>query len=206
MQKYIITLFYILAIVMIIVTYTYKDIIDGEIVEPKSEVVIAEINQITEEEALKEKPIIYDIPLDKKYQKLTWKLCQEYQLSYELILAIMEQESSFRPDVTCFNGDSHGLMQLHDSTYSWLGEEVNIKNFNVFNPKHNIKAGVWYVDYLRNYWRELGLPEEEVIYLTLISYNRGIAGCTNYVEQHGLNNNYVNEVLEKKYFYESNIL
>jgi len=139
---------------------------------------------------------VYDIPLSEELQKYTWEQAQKYNLSYELILAIMFAESSFRIDAD--SGSSKGLFQLNRNTYPWIAQRLNIEKFNPFNARQNIQAGVWYLSYLRDYWYRQGLSDEEVLAPLLISYHRGIQGSYRYMKKYGLESNYVDKVFEIK--------
>jgi membrane-bound lytic murein transglycosylase MltF len=139
---------------------------------------------------------IYDIPMSKELQEYTFELCREYNLSYELVLAVMHTESRFDPNAD--SGNSKGICQISRGTGDWVSEQAGIRDFDPYNPKHNIAVGIWYLDYLRSYWWEQGCLDQDVFSLMLISYNRGIQGCKNYVEKHGLNNDYVTKVYEYK--------
>lgn len=143
---------------------------------------------------------VYDIPMDYELQKHTYQVCQKYNMSYELVLAVINKESSFR--VNAVNKNSKGLMQLNSDTYPWIAKELGIDNFDPFNSKHNIRAGVWYLDYIRDYWLAEGYGDEDVFSLMLISYNRGINGCKQYISKYGLDNEYVNDIFDYKIYLE----
>lgn len=145
---------------------------------------------------------VYDIPMDYDLQKYTYNLCKEYDLSYELVLGVINTESSF--NVRAVNKRSKGLMQLNSDTYPWIAKELGVGNFDPYNAKQNILAGVWYLNYLREYWQDKGYSDEYVFSLMLISYNRGIGGCHKYINKNGFNNIYVNKVYEYKVNLEQN--
>jgi soluble lytic murein transglycosylase-like protein len=140
---------------------------------------------------------IYDIPISEKLQEYTYELCDQYNLSYELVLAVIHTESSFIE--TANSGLCKGLMQISRSTGDWISEQIGIENFNPYNPEQNIAVGVWYLDYLRNYWLEQGADDETAFVLMLMSYNMGPTACRSYVKKYGLKNSYVQKVFDFKY-------
>ncbi len=139
---------------------------------------------------------IYDIAMPPELQQYTYDLCEEYRLSYELVLGVIHTESMFVE--TADSGSSRGLMQISRGTGGWVSREAGITDFDPYNPRQNIAVGVWYLNYLRDYWTGLGCSDEDTFNLMLISYNRGIAGCREYVQAHGLENEYVDKVYKFK--------
>lgn len=139
---------------------------------------------------------IYDIPMSPELQEYTYELCEYYCLPYELVLGVIHTESRFIE--TANSGSSQGIMQISRGTGNWVSEQVGIRDFDPYDPKQNIAVGVWYLDYLRSYWREQGCLNQDVFSLMLISYNRGITGCKNYVEKYGIENGYVTKVFDYK--------
>lgn len=140
----------------------------------------------------------YDIPLSSYQQQYTQEVCEKYDLSYELILAIMYVESKFNPNAISYNGTSHGIMQINSNTSPWIAKQMGIKKYDVYNFGHSVSLGIWYLDYLRNYWLKQGYSDEECFNLMLLSYHKGINGCKNYVKQHGLKSEYVNSIYKYK--------
>lgn len=82
---------------------------------------------------------IYDIPLDEALQEYTFNLCEENNLDYELILAIMDQESDYREKVISKTND-YGIMQINKINHGWLEEELGIDDF--LDAEQNILAGI----------------------------------------------------------------
>lgn len=83
-----------------------------------------------------------NIPLSADLQEYTWNLCQEYDVPFEVVLAVMEQESNFNVHVrdnVNYNGTrDRGLMQINSVNWSWLQAE----GLDVNDTKQNIEAGV----------------------------------------------------------------
>jgi len=147
---------------------------------------------------------IYNIPLPVEDQILIQDECRKYGLSPEYILAIIQAESTFNTKAISSDKSSKGLMQLNKQTYPWIAKELDIKNFDPYNSRHNIQAGIWYINYLRNYWYSQGYNDEDTFNLILLSYNQGIDGCKKYVSKYGLNHSYVTKISKYKYNIERN--
>lgn len=141
-------------------------------------------------------PVIYDIPLTTDQQQLVSETAKQYGLSYTLCLAVMATESSYDPLAKC--GDSAGVMQLNRNTYPALAEDLGIKDFDVYNFGHNVRAGIYKLSLERDYWRSQNYPDEEVFAAMLISYNRGRSGAWRYIERYGLEADYVDKVTAYK--------
>lgn len=141
-------------------------------------------------------PTYEEIPLSQELQEYTYQQAQEYELPVTLVYGVMKTESDFDPNAD--SGSSKGLMQLNTNTYYWLAKETGIENPNPFNQKQNIKMGVWYLDFLRDYWTRKGYSDEEVFNRVLLSYNRGITNAKKYIKNHGINHFYIDRVLDYK--------
>ncbi len=123
-------------------------------------------------------------------------------LSYTLMLAMAKVESDFDTQLVSSTSD-YGLLQLHKPTAKAIAEEVGVKSYNLKNPQTNIKFSIHYLKQLRDYWRDQGINEEEVFSLTVISYNRGVAGTRSYLKHRSIDDNtYLQKVREWKSKYE----
>ena len=99
------------------------------------------------------------------YDKLVQKYAEEYGFDWRLIAAQMYQESRFNPKARSSSG-ARGLMQLMPRTASSLG----IKDLD--KPANSIKAGVKYLDWLRDRFSD-ELPLAERLWFSLAAYNAG---------------------------------
>ena len=93
----------------------------------------------TEVETSTEYTPLYDIPLDAALQHEIKELCRRYEISFELILAVIMTESSGNPDVTGDNGESYGLMQIQSRWWQWLADENGL---DLNNPIDNVECGI----------------------------------------------------------------
>lgn len=138
----------------------------------------------------------YDIKLSNKYQNLVYYLCKLNNISYELALAIMFKESEFNIEALNINTNrtkDYGLYQLNNAfisshrenaiKYCELPENIS---FNIKNPDHNIRAGVGNIVYLRNYYKDKGVSENELLKYISNSVNMGVTGYARYIKQTGM--------------------
>jgi membrane-bound lytic murein transglycosylase MltF len=141
----------------------------------------------------------YDVPLLQELQEFTFNQCLKHDLSYSLVLAIMKTESNFNTMLVSSTND-YGLMQINKINHKWLSETICIEKFDPHNPYHNIEAGIWFLAYIRDYWANKyeGICDEDLFFLTVLSYNRGMTGARKYIEKYGWNNSYVTKVYENK--------
>jgi len=100
-------------------------------------------------------------PFDKTVQKYS----EHYGFDWRLITAQMYQESGFNPKAKSYAG-AKGLMQIMPRTAKSLG----IKD--VTKPDNGIKAGVKYMDWLRDRFKE-ELAVSDRLWFSLAAYNAG---------------------------------
>ena len=108
----------------------------------------------------------YDIPLSRELQEYTFRLCEENGLDYEMVLALMDQESDYREKVISKTND-YGIMQINEINHEWLKEELGIDDF--LEAKQNIRAGIRIL-------AELTAKYEDP-HLVLMAYNCGESGA-----------------------------
>lgn len=136
-----------------------------------------------------------DLPLSFEIQEAIYNICLELELDYDLALAKISLESNFDMYAKGYNKDEDGnilsvdigLMQVNSNNLEWAdelcGRELDIYN-NVYD---NIEAGLRIYKYYQSYWSSRGYVERELDYRSLNSYNRGIQGLKNYMNE---GNNY----------------
>lgn len=79
----------------------------------------------------------YKVPLSREWQIYTYNLCQEYGVSYEVMLGLMYAESSFNFNAS--SGVAHGICQIHYCHESYA-KSIGIDNYK--EPAGNILLGV----------------------------------------------------------------
>lgn len=93
---------------------------------------------------------------------------EKYNIDPFLIMSVIKAESNFKTDAVS-NKNATGLMQITPSTAQWAAEQMGLEAFNkadLEKPEINIQLGVWYVDYLLDYYN--GHTQ-----LALAAYNAG---------------------------------
>ena len=110
-----------------------------------------------------------DIPLSYELQAMLYGACLEYEVPYELALAVIEQETNFR-NVTGDDGASVGFMQIQDRWWSGLMEEIGARDLT--DPEDNFRTGC---AILRQLLDKHGNIED-----ALTAYNRGKPGQSKY--------------------------
>lgn len=125
-----------------------------------------------------------DVPMDRDLQEFTFYLCNGYNIDFTLVMAIIQQESSFKADVISGSGD-YGLMQINKINHSYLTETLGIKDF--LNPYNNIRSGLFI---LRKLFEKYETPEK-----VLMAYNMGENGASKLWEQGIFETNHSRKVL-----------
>lgn len=108
--------------------------------------------------------------LEIEYQDYLWEMCVKYNVTeyYELFIAQMYHESTFRTDIISATND-HGLMQINVCNHDWLGDKLGNDDF--LDPYNNIEAGVYLMSgFLLKY---------NDVQKALVCYNRGESAVIN---------------------------
>lgn len=177
---------------------------NAETVEIMTEEIIPEV--------VEQEIIYYDIPLSEELQKFTYETCQEYDIEYELALAVMQLESDF--DINCVsynkkNGKiiskDRGLFQINSVYEDWYAELAGLEKtgYDVFNPYDNIRMGIAGLAYFKERWKHIENVDERNIRM-LNSYNAGEVGYKRYIKRTGkISRAYDKRIFEyRKKFYE----
>ena len=128
----------------------------------------------------------YDIPLSCSLQDYINEECNENNVEYELVLAIMKVESDYNPKEVSETND-YGIMQINECNHDELKSKLNITDF--LDPYDSTKAGVYM---LSNYkWCE---NESQM----LMCYNMGVAGARKCWKQGVYESSYSRKVLKEK--------
>lgn len=150
----------------------------------------------------------FDIKLSRELQEYTYNLCNEYNLSYTMVLALLYQESRFNIYAVNVNTNGtrdEGIAQLNKRYSKTFATRAGIKNFNTFNPKHNIKAAIVHLNGLRDVWIDKGYTSQELLFpMILGAFNRGVNGLINYHRYNGnWETEYCRKIEEWKYMLET---
>lgn len=110
-----------------------------------------------------------DLPLDYETQMLLYGACLEFQVDYDLALAVIEQETCYR-NLTGDGGESAGYMQIQRKWWSGLMDEIGTEDLN--QPEDNFRTGC---AILRQLLDKYGNTED-----ALTAYNSGRPGSSRY--------------------------
>lgn len=97
-----------------------------------------EMITVDEEQVAPVQPI-YDIPLQAELQHGIRELADRYEVSFELVLAVIMTESSGRPDAIGDSGDAVGLMQIQPQ---WWQELADRHELDLNYPPDNVECGI----------------------------------------------------------------
>lgn len=123
----------------------------------------------------------YDIPLAYEWQVYTYNLCQKYGVSYEVMLGLMNAESSFDPNAS--SGVAYGLCQIHECHEAYA-QSIGIDNFKA--PEGNILLSVKFLSgYVKSYNGDY--------HKALICYNYGEGGAHEYCFSQGIYQTYYSQ-------------
>ena len=110
-----------------------------------------------------------DIPMSYELQAMLYGACLEFEVPYELALAVVEQETNFQ-NVTGDDGASVGFMQIQERWWSGLMEEIGARDLT--DPEDNFRTGCAII---RKLMEKHGSVED-----ALTAYNRGKPGQSKY--------------------------
>ena len=102
-----------------------------------------------------------------RYIDIINKYAGEYDLSPELVCAVIQTESKFNKEAVSKKG-AGGLMQILDSTAYWLAPKIGIEDFTyeqIFDPEINIRLGCFYLAMLERQYDSMNVA--------LCAYNAG---------------------------------
>jgi soluble lytic murein transglycosylase-like protein len=152
----------------------------------------------------------YEVPLSQEIQDYIFKLCEQYELSVSLVIALidLESEGTFDNNLICENTNGSkdiGIMQLNSKNFVYFGELINEPNFDAKNIYHNLQAGIKYLSILKEDLKDK-YSDEELRIRYLNSYNMGVNGYKRFVKKTGkINRAYSDRILKKRDQYQKQI-
>lgn len=144
---------------------------------------------------------IKSIPLSLEQQKIIYNTCQEYNVDYTLILAILKVESNFQIHSVNHNTNGttdSGIAQINSAYYETYASRAHIP-LSEFNPclfQHSIRALCGQINYLANYYQQKDLDLTTKTIYILNSYNMGTVGYEHFIHKKG----YISRYYDKKVF------
>ena len=104
----------------------------------------------------------------------------EFGVPESIIFAVIKTESNFdKTAISSAHTPAHGLMQLTEETYFWIGNDMlgeNPSAFDVYDPALNIRYGTYYLSFL---YRKYGNWDT-----AFAAYNAGPGNVNNWLEDH----------------------
>ena len=82
----------------------------------------------------------YPVPLDDELQIYIEAKCREYSVPARYVMAIIQVESGFDPELVGDNGNSWGLMQIYAVQHT--ERCVRLGAWNLLDPKANVRVGI----------------------------------------------------------------
>lgn len=126
-----------------------------------------------------------NVPMNEDLQEFIFYLSVGYNIDFTLVMAMIQQESSFQADVISTSND-YGLMQINEMNHPYLTEQLGITDFT--EPHNNIRSGMFI---LRKLFEKYETPEK-----VLMAYNMGEYGASILWDQGIFESNYSRKVLE----------
>ena len=132
-----------------------------------------------------EEKVYFDIPLSKEMQDYIRSNCEKYDVPFELVIALIDVESSFRETVVSSTND-YGLMQINKVNHEWLKDELGLTD--MLDPYQNILAGTYIIGL------QLNATDGDPV-LALMRYNCGAAGARRLWDQGIYSTAYTDKVM-----------
>ncbi len=110
------------------------------------------------------------------YRELIVEVAHSNGLDPHLVAAVIQVESSFRPEVVSKKG-ALGLMQIMPDTATWLVSQraEEILAGDLFDPRTNISLGAYYLRYL--------IDRFPTLYAALAAYNAGPTNTRRWLDE-----------------------
>lgn len=128
----------------------------------------------------------YDVPLSVELQEYAQKQGEKSSVPLNLVLAVIWQESGFRPNVVSHTGD-YGLMQVNECNHKALRQELGVTD--IMDERQNILAGIHILSQ--------AVEQTDSLNDALMVYNLGPAGAKRQWAKGVTSTPYSRGVLEK---------
>lgn len=127
-------------------------------------------------------PLDYKMP--EEQQEFTYYLCTGYNIDFTLVMALIQNESSFDPSVISVTND-YGYMQINKINHQWLTDTLGVTDFT--DPYQNIRAGVFVLRKLYERYQDTNM--------VLMAYNMGEDGAARLWEKGIYSTDYTEKIL-----------
>lgn len=122
------------------------------------------------------------VDMNREDQEEVFRICQNNDVAFPLVMAIIEHESQFNPSARSITGDS-GLMQINDVNAESLAEQGFT---DLYDLHDNVSAGVYML-------QELYCKYEDTTFV-LMAYNAGEKGAKEQQKEGITETDYTNEI------------
>lgn len=126
-----------------------------------------------------------DVPISEDLQEFIFYLSEGYEIDFTFVMALIQQESSFRADVISESND-YGLMQVNEKNHTLITEILGVTDF--LEPYNNVRSGMFI---LRKLFEKYETPEK-----VLMAYNLGESGAARLWENGIFEINYSKSVFQ----------
>lgn len=119
-------------------------------------------------------------------QEYIYDIATNNNFSFELILALLKVESNFQKDIISIT-DDWGISQIHRPYAPYYATLANLDEYDLLDFRDNIILSVTNLITCRNYWLNQypDISDEVLVYYILGSYNCGVSGFADYLNQTG---------------------
>jgi hypothetical protein len=131
--------------------------------------------------------IALPVSMDEGTQKTLSEICDRYNVPFTLVMALIETESNFQPNLISKTHD-YGLMQINICNHKMLSSALGITNF--LDPEQNVEAGCYL---LNNLFQKYGEPS-----VVLMAYNMGEGNAKKLWKQGVWSSKYSNKIMVRK--------
>lgn len=118
-------------------------------------------------------------------QQYVYNKCKQSGIDYELVLALIYRESSFRKDAIATDYNKDGSIKQKTYGFMQVATDASTGSRYMSDPKTNIDAGMSMLAAKFKYWSDPSRKSSKIVYDVLNSYNFGDTGWRNYVNEHG---------------------
>lgn len=142
-----------------------------------------------------ENVVYYDVPLSQSLQRFMYEVCADEDVPVSLIIAMIDKESQFNPEVVSDTGD-YGLMQINTVNHEALEEQYRAAD--MLNPYQNVFCGIKVISsYLKTYENDYNKA--------LMAYNMGNYGASRAWENGIEFTSYTENILSRMSEYEQEV-
>ena len=127
------------------------------------------------------------VSMDEGTQKTVSEICDKYNVPFTLVMALIETESNFQPNLISRTND-YGLMQINICNHKRLSAGLGITDF--LNPSQNVEAGCYMLSELLYKYKDLNV--------VLMAYNMGEGNAKKLWKQGVWSSKYSQKIMVRK--------